>query len=149
MVNPSLTDDATYTYTVVVTDALGQSGTATGSYTVGPTPNQLPVIDDASFAAGVITVTVSDPDAGDTVSVTVDAPAGMTVDGGATATKVAGVGGGTVTFNVGADDVFDGGSGTFDVTADDGAGGIDDRPRQRRHRRASAFPGCHQLRTET
>lgn len=124
MVNPSITDPATYTYTVRVTDAQGLFRDVTGSYTVAETPNQPPVINSVNYNAGtrVLTVNVSDPD-GDDITVTVTEPAGLTA--GSTTDTVAGGGPGDATFSFSATDIFGGGNGTTTITADDGAGGTD------------------------
>lgn len=123
MVNPSTTDPATYTYVVTVTDVDGFFGVATAQYTVGPTLNIAPTIDDLAYAAGTLTVTVSDVDEAGTLSVGVEVPAGMTVDA---ATKDASqVSGATATFTLGAAVALDGASGDVVVTVTDSAGGTD------------------------
>lgn len=123
MVNPSTTEDATCTYTVIITDAYGQSGVATGTYIVGPIPNEAPSIDDISYADGVLTVTVSDRDESGALSVDVELPEGMLVD--ATPKDAAQVSGATATFNLGAADVFAGASGDVMVTVTDSLGATD------------------------
>jgi hypothetical protein len=118
MVNASLTADATYTYTIVVTDAQGQAGTATARYTVGPTLNQAPTIASAVYTAPNLVVTVNDPDDGETLNVTVTVPTGLAVDN---ATKAAAATGPlTATFVWSATDFVAGGSGTTTVTVSDG-----------------------------
>jgi len=107
-----------FTYTVTVTGSLGTSGTVSGTYTVAGTQGT-PSIDDVTYADGVLTVTVSDPD-GDEVTVTVTEPAGLVVDA---TSKVAT--GGTAVFNWSATDPIAGGSGDTTITADDGLGGTD------------------------
>lgn len=121
MVNPSTVDPATYTYVIVVTDSLGQSGTATAQYTVGPMLNQAPVIDTAVFdpITDVLTVTVSDPDTGETLDVTVTEPAGLTAD--ATTKTAAQTGPLTATFAWSATDLIVGGTGDTDITVTDGS----------------------------
>lgn len=121
MINPSTDNDATYTYTVTVTDAQGLSGTATGSYTVGPTLNQDPEITAVDYTEPTLTVTVSDPE-GDDVTVTLSAVAGLS---SAPASVVVAGGAGDAVFNFSADDLFAGGNGTVTITADDGNGGTD------------------------
>jgi hypothetical protein len=122
MVNNSLTDNATYTVSVTVTDAQGLFRTETESYVVGPTPNQNPVINSVTYdeASRTLTVNVSDPD-GDDIDVTVTEPAGLSA--GSTTDTVAGGGPGDATFTWSAADLFAGGSGQTTITADDGAGG--------------------------
>lgn len=107
-----------FTYTVTVTGSLGTSGTVSGSYTVASTQDA-PSIDDVTYADGVLTVTVSDPD-GDTVTVSVTEPAGLAVD--ALSKEATG---GTAVFNWSATDPIAGGSGDTTITADDGQGGTD------------------------
>lgn len=118
MVNASLTTNATYTYTVVVTDSLGLTGTATATFVVGPTQNQAPVIDSATFAGGALTVVVSDPDLAETLTVAVTTPAGFTVD--AASKAAAQTGPLTAVFNFGAVDMLAGATGNTDVTVTDG-----------------------------
>ena len=121
MVNASTTDNATYTYTVTVTDSRGFSGTATGSFTVGPMLNQAPVIDSAIYTEGTRTlaVTVSDPDDGETLTVNiagVDAP--ISVDA---ASKAAAATGPLVAnFVFSSSDPFADASDSVDVTVNDG-----------------------------
>jgi len=112
---------ATYNYSVVVTDSVPQSGSATGTYDVGPTGNTPPVIESAVVTDTVLTVTVSDVE-NDDVTVTVTEPAGLLVDA---TSKVVSGGNGSVDFNWSAENIIDGGSGSTDITADDGAGGTD------------------------
>ena len=118
MVNPSLTDDATYTYTVTVTDSVPIAGTTTGTYTVGPTLNQDPTL-SASYDGGtrVLTVTVNDPDDANTLTVTVTDIAGLSVD--ANSKVAAQTGPLTATFNWTADSLLGGGGGTTTVVVTD------------------------------
>ena len=120
MVNASQTDDATYTYTVIVTDGNGNAGEATATYTVGPLQNQDPVIDSVTYTAPDLTVNVSDPDAGDTLTVTVTEPTGLAVDA---ASKDAAQVTGSATFTWSATDLIAGGTGDTTITVDDGNGG--------------------------
>jgi hypothetical protein len=120
MVNPSVVDDVNYNYTVTVTDAQGLSGTATAQYTVLHMLNQAPVIESAVFDAATdrLTVSVSDPDDGETLDVTVTVPAGLGVDDD---TKTAAATGPlAATFDWTATDFVTGGSGTTTVTVSDG-----------------------------
>jgi hypothetical protein len=129
MVNPSTAVPATYTYTVVVTNSQGLSGTATGSYTVGPSPNHPPVIEDAVYSAATRTmvVTVSDPDDGETLTVDVTVLPGCSVD---SASKVAASKAASATGPLTASFVWspsgaqsgDGSSGNSTVTVTDSAG---------------------------
>ncbi|MBN2082180.1 hypothetical protein JW859_08220 [bacterium] len=122
MVNASQTDDATYTYTVTVTDGNGNAGTATATYTVGPLQNQDPTIDSVTYTAPTLTVNVSDPDAGDTLTVTVTEPTGLAAD---TTSRVASQVSGSAAFTWSATDIIAGGSGDTTITVDDGNGGTD------------------------
>jgi hypothetical protein len=115
--------NASYHAKVTVTDSLGVVFTTPDpgvAYTVGPIQNQPPVINSATWdaTAKTITVSVSDPDDGENLSVTVTPPAGFTVDN---ATKTAAATGPlTAVFNVSADDLFAGGTGNFGVSVTDG-----------------------------
>jgi hypothetical protein len=109
------TGDNTYTVTVTVTDALGQSNDAEATVVVGMTLNANPVIDSMVVAGGMLTVNVSDPD-GDAVTVSVDGYTGITPDAMSAAGPAA-------VFNFSVDDMLAGGNSTVDVTADDGNGG--------------------------
>lgn len=113
MVNPSLTDNATYNYTVTVTDGQGLGRDWTGSYTVGPTLNQPPTV-SATYAAGVVTATVGDPD-GDALTVTSAATGTLTV---APASQNATAPYAALTFSVSAD-LLAGGTGDVTITVDD------------------------------
>ncbi|MBN2081195.1 hypothetical protein JW859_03195 [bacterium] len=121
MVNASTTAAATYTYTVTITDAAAATLTATDTYTVGATTvtNNDPSIDNAVFANGVLTVTVSDPD-NDTLTVTITEPTGLSAD----ATSVTAVSG-VAEFAIAPDDILAGASGDTTITVDDGNGGTD------------------------
>lgn len=99
MVNPSMTD-ATYTYTVTVTDSSRNFGMMTGTYTVGPISNEAPSIDSLIFVDGVLTATVSDPDETGALSVDIVIPMSMVAD--AAREDAAQVTGATATFNLGA-----------------------------------------------
>ncbi|OGK09047.1 MAG: hypothetical protein A2Y63_01810 [Candidatus Riflebacteria bacterium RBG_13_59_9] len=84
LINPSTTDSATYTVTVMVTDADNRSDTETAEYTVGRTLNQSPSFVGAiGFAAavnvGTVTFTIADPD-DDDVAVTLELTAGTDLD---------------------------------------------------------------------
>jgi hypothetical protein len=120
---------ATYTVTVTATDGNGIQSTDTETINVGATRNAAPVVNSATYAAGVLTVTVSDPDDGETLDVTVTPPAGFNVD--ATTKTAAATGPLTATFNVTATDVIAGATGNFGVSVTDGdattqfAGGVD------------------------
>lgn len=119
MVNASLTDSANYTYTIRVTDNEDRVGTATAQYTVGPLANRPPVIDDAVYTelTRTLVVTVSDPDDGETLTVSVTEPDGLTVD---EASKTAAATGPlSASFVWSADDIFAGASGTCTVTVTD------------------------------
>lgn len=118
MINASQTDAANYTLTVTVTDALGMSGTDTAAYIVGPLQNQPPTITNATFAAGVLTVDVEDLD-GDAVTVNVTVDAGLVVD--AASKPAAQAFTGTATFNISAEDFFNGATGQAHATANDGS----------------------------
>lgn len=120
MINPSLTDNATYTYTVTVTDSLGLQGVATGSYTVGPTLNTAPEITNVDYTGTTLTVSVDDVD-GDDVTVTPGAVAGLSFSPANVVVSVPG----DAVFSVSADDFIAGGNGTTTITADDGNGGTD------------------------
>jgi len=120
MVNPSTIDTAPYSYTVVVTDSQGLSGTATGAYNVGPTLNADPTV-SAVYAEPVLTVTVNDVDDLNTFTVDVTVPAGLAVDD---TSKVPSATGPVVaTFNWSATDFVLGGTGTTTVTVTDQDGG--------------------------
>jgi hypothetical protein len=116
---PSATTQ-TYNVTVTATDGNGTVVTASQSITVGPTRNAAPVVDSATYNAGtrVLTVTVSDPDDGETLTVTATPSAGLSVD---QTTKTASATGPlTATFNVSADDFIAGATGTIAVSVSDG-----------------------------
>ena len=117
----TLVEGGPFTWTVTITDTTGLSGMATGEYTVGATLNQAPVIDDTDFTAGVLTVTVSDPDSDTPLTVTVSAVTGATVD----ATSVDATATGEAVFNWTADDPFTGVDGTTTVTVTDPGGATD------------------------
>jgi len=121
MVNASTTAAATYTYTVIITDAAAATLTASDTYTVGATAvtNDAPSIDDVDFTNGVLTVTVSDTD-GDALTVTITEPTGLSADAVSKA-AVSGV----AEFNIYADDILAGASGDTTITVDDGNGGTD------------------------
>jgi hypothetical protein len=125
MVNPSLTDNASYTYTVRVTDSEDRVGTATAQYTIGPTNGPEITIDSAVFDAALdrLTVTVSSPDDGETLTVSVTVPAGLAVDD---AEKVAAATGPlTATFDWTALDILAGATGDTTITVDNGHGATD------------------------
>jgi hypothetical protein len=121
MVNPSQTDSANYNLTVTVTDAQGLGQPATFAYVVDPTLNTAPVITATNFAAGTLTVSVTDAE-GDDVTVDITPSAGISA--GSTSDVVAG-GNGDATFSLSADDIFSGASGTVDITATDTPGDTD------------------------
>ncbi|MBN2081193.1 hypothetical protein JW859_03185 [bacterium] len=128
MVNPSRTDPATYTWLVRTTAEPGYSFTdyvgtreATGAYTVEPTPNNPPVIDNVTFADGVLSVYVSDAD-GDELTVT--------LEGGVTSmfdelSKVAVDGVAEFTTGGFGDSFISGGTGDVEITVTDDYGGED------------------------
>jgi hypothetical protein len=125
MVNPGTSASATYSYTVVVTDSQGLSDTATGTYTVGPSPNSPPVIDDAVYteATKTMVVTVSDPDDGETLTVDVTVPPSLSVD---SVSKVAATTGPlTASFVWSTTDLFAGADDTTTVTVTDSGGATD------------------------
>jgi len=114
LVNPSTTVNATYTYTVTITDSQGYSGTATGLYTVGPSEAPPQNIESAVYAEPVLTVTVGDPDDAQILTVYVTVPLGFAVD---QASKVAAATGPlTASFIWSALDFLAGASGTTTVT---------------------------------
>jgi len=117
----TLVEGGPFTWTATVTDANGNPGNATGTYTVGEALNAAPVITNVAVAGGQVTVSVTDAD-GDDVTVSVTEPAGLSA--AATSVVVAG-GNGDAVFNFSATDIIAGGSGTTDITADDGNGGTD------------------------
>ena len=125
MVNPSTADSVTYSYTVVITDSQGLSGTATATYTVGPTPNELPVIESAVYtkATKTLLVTVSDPDDAEDLIVDVTVPPGFNVD--ATSKYASATGPLTASFLWVPADVVNGAAGTTTVTVTDDAGDTD------------------------
>jgi len=106
-------------YAVTVTDANGLTAAATGSYSVVEGCDFI-TIDDVSYAEGVLTVTVSDPDLDD-ITVTVTEPEGLEVDA---ISKVI-AGSGTADFYWSAIDYIAGAVGTTDITADNGHGATD------------------------
>jgi hypothetical protein len=123
MVNPSKRNSATYTYAVTVTEADGMFDVATATYTVGPTLNIAPTIDDLDFTACVLTVTVSDDDETGALSVGVAVPAGMAVD--ASPKDAAQVSSATATFTLSATNLIAGASGDVSVTVTDSLGATD------------------------
>jgi len=124
MVNPSRTESASYTYSVTTANdpefsLNGWQRGFTGFYTVGPTPNNPPSIDDVVFEDGVLYVYVSDAD-GDELTVTVIEPTGLYVDASSRiATQAAGV----AAFTWNAFDGIAGGSGDTTITVTDDYGG--------------------------
>lgn len=112
--------DQTYTVTVTATDAVGTSVSASTVINVGATRNAAPVVESATYnnATRVLTVSVSDPDDGETLTVTVAPSAGLSVD--ATSKQAAATGPLTATFNVSADDIIAGATGTIAVSVSDG-----------------------------
>jgi len=110
--------EGSFTYSVTVTGDLGTSGTVSGSYTVGGGAG--PTIDDVDYTAPVLTVDVSSPDDGVTLTVSVTEPAGLSVD---ELSKAASQTSGTVSFTWSAVSIIDGGTGDTTITVDDGEGG--------------------------
>jgi hypothetical protein len=109
-----------YKAKVTVTDSLGVVFTTPDpgvDYVVGIIQNQTPVVESATYAAGVLTVSVSDPDDAATLTVNVTAPAGFTID--APSKVAASTGPLTATFNVGPTDILAGATGNFVVTVTD------------------------------
>jgi len=121
MVNPSLTANANYNYTIVVTSANGLVATRTGAYTVLPTRNQEATITSATYAGGVVTVVVADANS-DSVTVGATVATGGTI-AVAPATRTSASPYAAVTFNVTALDPISGGAGTVTITATDGLTG--------------------------
>jgi hypothetical protein len=125
-----LTAEGTFTVNVTVTDANNVTATDSESITVLAALNQPPVVNSAVFnaAAKTITVTVSDPDDGATLTVTATPPAGVVLDSN---TKTAAATGPlTATFNVSASDIIAGATGNVGISVSDGiatgdfAGGV-------------------------
>ncbi len=112
--------EGTWTYTVTVIDVNSIPGTVTGTFEVGEALNIDPVIDNVTVDGGTLTVEVSDADTGQTLTVTVTEPAGMTVDA---TSKVAAQSSGTAVFAFSAVDIVAGATGDTTITVDDGAGG--------------------------
>jgi hypothetical protein len=81
LVNPSTENPATYTVTLIVTDADGRTDTFTADYTVERTLNTAPVFTDGpTFAAATNTVTFTIDDAdGDDVTITLALTAASSV----------------------------------------------------------------------
>ena len=108
-----------FTATARVTDSTGVTGKpATLTFNVGATRNANPTIDSIVVAGTTVTVTVSDPDAGDVLTVTLDSATGGLVGSPASRT-------GSGDFSFGATSIFDGASGTATFTVDDAKGGSD------------------------
>jgi len=117
----TLVEGGPFTWTVTVTDANGDSGQQTGTYTVGATLNQAPVIDSVDYTNGVLTVNVSDPDGDTPLTVTVTDVADATVDSNSVDATAAGVS----VFNFSQDDPFTAVNGDTTVTVTD-PGGLTD-----------------------
>ena len=116
MLNPSKTDTASYTYEVIVTNPMGFTAIATGSYSVGPNTDEPPLVESAVYVAAqhALTVTVADADDGAVLTVSVTEPAGMTVD--ASSKTAAATGPLTAVFYFSADDPLAGAGGDTTVT---------------------------------
>jgi hypothetical protein len=120
----ALAAQTNFTISVTATDGNGVTSTATQQITVGATRNILPTIDSAVYdaAARTLTVTVSDTDNGETLTVAATPSAGLAVDA---ATKVAAATGPlTAVFNVTATDFIAGATGTIAVSVTDSHGGV-------------------------
>jgi hypothetical protein len=115
-----LAADTDFTATATVTDSAGVTQSDSVTFTVGPTQNLPPSIDSASFAGGTITVTGSDPDAGDTLTYTAALDSGDVTVGGATNASNAGA-----EFGVSPNDILAGANFTVTVTVTDAAGATD------------------------
>lgn len=124
MVNPSLEDGANYSYTVQVIDSNYMVSMASGTFFVGPTPNQPPLIESAVYnmATRTLTVTVSDPDDGEELWVSVTEVPGLGVD--ATGKYAAATGPFTADFVWNAEDLLAGGAGVTTVSVTDSQGGL-------------------------
>lgn len=117
MLNESLTDDASHTATLTVTDSTGMSGSGTVVYAVGPWDREAPVITSAIYTEPLLTVAVSSGEDGAVLTVNVTVPEGLAVDA---ASKIASQTGPlTATFVWHAADMFTGGSGMSTVTVTD------------------------------
>ncbi|MBN2082299.1 hypothetical protein JW859_08845 [bacterium] len=82
MFNPSMTQDATYTYTVIVSDSLNRTDVVSDEYTVGPGPNLPPVINWSAFNFGerTLIVNASDLNTDEELTIEVTEPAGFHAD---------------------------------------------------------------------
>jgi hypothetical protein len=119
MLNDSRDDSVRYNYTVALMMAdYGSAGTCTGTYTVGPIPNNNPSIDDITWENGILTVYASDPE-GDDMWATITEPAGLSADD-TTIPVVDGV----ALFPIKSGDIIAGGSGVTIITVEDERGGI-------------------------
>jgi flagellar hook assembly protein FlgD len=112
--------NATGDSNITADDAHGGTDTATQAITLG-SANNAPVIGTVTYAGGVLTVPVTDPD-NDDVTVTVTDVAGFTVDNN---TQVVTGGNGNAIFHWTPGDIITGASGDTTITADDGRGGVD------------------------
>ncbi|MBN2081192.1 hypothetical protein JW859_03180 [bacterium] len=79
MIGPSLADDVTYTYTVLVSDACGKWASTSGDYSVGPICVLPPNIDSVSYKAPKLVVDVSDED-GVPLTASVSEPPGLNAE---------------------------------------------------------------------
>jgi hypothetical protein len=126
--NSSVTTEmqqGTWNATVTVTDLTGLSATTNVAYTVGPSgppPPIVPVINSATYnsATQELTVVTSTTEAGETLTVNLQVPAGFNVDA---SSKVApGPDPRTAVFNITAASPAAGATGTFVVTVTDSDG---------------------------
>lgn len=112
LVNPSLTEDKSYTGSITATDSAGRSTTRSFDFVVGKTLNRPPTITDISFSGNTLTVTASDPD-GDPLTYTATIVSGnVTISGTGPTFTVSATGFGDFPF-------------TVSVTVSDGKGGED------------------------
>jgi hypothetical protein len=113
--------EGTWTYTATVFGADGAPGTATGTYDVGPALSTA-AIDRVWQIGPTLYVQASSSTPGDTITVTVTEPPGLTVDA---SSKAAAQTSGTAVFHWTATDIVAGGSGETTITATNGGGATD------------------------
>ena len=123
MVNLDPVNEAEYTYTVTIQDQFNHTGVAEGEYTVGPGPNYPPVLELAYYDCinQTATLTVSDPNANETITAQITEPDGFHVD--ALTKQVTGGEAQDIVFNWTVDLPVDGRCGSSGVILTDAYGG--------------------------